>query len=345
MTIDTINKSPADYGFRMPAEWEPHERCWLMWPSRGAMWNNPEGTKSDYVKVANAIREFEPVTMVVSPEHHDEARELLGPEIDLMVAPIDDSWARDAGPNFLINDQGQLAGSTWGFNAWGGNYPDYNNDNAVGERILKHAGAAVFDSELIAEGGGVIVDGEGTVITSESCFLNTNRNPGWTRAEVEQELLRTLGASKLIWLPGNPDEKETNGHIDGFAQFVRPGVVLMETSYDLTNPWFDIMQDNINALRGQTDAKGRNIDMAFIEDAYGCKTSGQKFCTSYINSLLCNGGLIMPKYGIDTDERVKAVYQKLFPERRIVQISIDNIVTGGGGIHCITQQQPKQGYA
>ncbi len=341
MTIDTVNKSPADYGLRMPAEWEPHECCWMMWPCRTVMWDEPEKTKSEYATVAKAIREFEPVTMLVNPEDQEEAHALLGPEVDLMIGPIDDSWARDAGPNFLINDRGQLAGSTWGFNAWGNKYPGYDNDNAAGERILKHTGAAVFTSELIAEGGGILVDGEGTVITTESCFLNTNRNPGWTRAEVEQELLRTLGASKLIWLPGNPDEKETDGHIDGLAQYVRPGVVLMEISYDINHPWYAILRENVNALRGQTDAKGREIDMVFIEDAHGCEARGDRFCTSYINSLICNGGLIMPKYGIDTDERARAVYQKLFPECRIVQLSIDSIAVGGGGIHCITQQQPR----
>lgn len=341
MSINTINKSPSDYGFRMPAEWEEHERTWMMWPCRECVWPDMAGTKADYVKVAHAIREFEPLTMVVNPKDENEARELLGENIDILIAEIDDSWARDAGPNFLVNDKGQLAGSVWNFNAWGETYQGFDNDNAVGGKILKSAGAAAFVSELTAEGGGVLVDGEGTVITTETCFLNPNRNPGWTKAEIEAELLRTLGASKVIWLPGNPDEDETNGHIDGLAQYVRAGVVLAEVTHDLEHPWYDIMQDNIEALKGQTDAKGRPIDIVFIEDGHGCDAIGDKFCTSYLNSLIVNGALIMPKYGVPADERARKVYQKLFPERKIVQLEINNIALGGGGIHCITQQQPK----
>jgi agmatine deiminase len=341
MTIDTINKSPADYSFRMPAEWEPHERTWMMWPCRAVVWPDLKATRRDYTKVAKAIREFEPVTMVVNPEDEQDARKMLGANIDIFVADIDDSWARDAGPNFLINDKGQLAGSAWTFNAWGNTYPTFKNDNAVGEKILAHADAAAFVSTLVAEGGGVLVDGEGTVITSETCFLNPNRNPGWTKGEVERELLRTLGASKVIWLPGNADEDETNGHIDGLAQYIRPGVVLAEVTYDMEHPWYDIMQDNILALSGQTDAKGRPIDIVYIEDAHGCKTVGDKFCTSYLNSLIVNGAVIMPKYGVPADDRARAVYQGLFPERKIIQLEINNIAVGGGGIHCITQQQPK----
>ncbi|MCP3676006.1 MAG: agmatine deiminase family protein, partial [Gammaproteobacteria bacterium] len=314
MSIDTINKSPSDYGFRMPAEWEPHERTWMMWPCRAEVWGDMAATKADYVKVAQAIREFEALTMVVNPEDEQEARKLLGSEIDILVAPIDDSWARDAAPNFLINDKGQLAGSAWQFNAWGETYVGYDNDNAVGEQILESAGAAVFVSELVGEGGAVLTDGEGTILTTETCLLNPNRNPGWTKNEVEQELLRTLGAKKVIWMPGNADEDETNGHVDGLAQFIRPGVVLAEISYDMEHPWYDIMQDNINSLRGQTDAKGRELDLVFIEDAHGCDTIGEKFCTSYINSLICNGGVLIPKYGIDADDRAVAVYQRLFPE-------------------------------
>jgi len=341
MTIDTINKSPADYGFRMPAEWEPHERTWMMWPSRKGMWLDIEATKRDYARVAKAIREFEPLTMVVNAIDESQAREMLGNDIDILVAAIDDSWARDAAPNFLINETGQLAGSAWRFNAWGETYPGFDNDNAIGEKILASAGAAAFVSELIAEGGSVLVDGEGTVITTETCLLNPNRNPGWTKTEVEKELLRTLGASKVIWLPGNPDEDETNGHVDGVAQFIRPGVVLAEITYDLEHPWYDIIQDNINALKGQVDAKGREIDIVFIEDAHGCNTLGDKFCSSYLNSLIVNGGVIMPKYNVPADVRAKAVYQSLFPDRKVVQLSINNIAVGGGGIHCITQQQPK----
>ncbi len=339
-TNSTKQPCAAELGFRMPAEWEQHERCWMMWPSRKEMWSDINNTKKHYADVANAIGRFEPVSMLINAEDMDAARDLLADNVTLVEAKIDDSWARDAGPNFLLNDKGEVAGSTWRFNAWGEKYSPFNNDDQVGHQVLTHCNAHNFVSELVAEGGGITVDGEGTVITTESCFLHTNRNPGWSKKEVEDELCRTLGAKKVIWLPGNVDETETDGHVDGIAQFVRPGVVLMETSFDINHPWYEILQANRKVLEGQTDAKGRPIEIVLIEDGNGCEMLNERFCTSYINAYLANGAVIMPKYGIATDERARKVYQRLFPEREIVQVDIRHIAVGGGGIHCITQQQP-----
>jgi len=341
---NTVNKSDARaQGFRMPAEWVEHERTWMMWPTRKECWPDMALTKKSFVGVAQAIIKFEPVTVVVSPEDENEARTALPDQVELLITKIDDSWCRDAGPNFLLNDQGELAGSTFEFNAWGENYFPYDNDNKVGATILETQGAHNFVSELVAEGGGVLVDGEGTIITTESCFLHTNRNPGWTKGEVEEELLRTLGGEKVIWLPGNDAEVETNGHVDGIGQYVRPGVVLMETTFDMEHPWYEDLKLNIEAMQGQTDAKGRTIDIVLIEDAHGCKVTGERYCASYLNSYLVNGAVIMPKYGVPADERAQAVYRRLFPNREIVAIDIDGVAMGGGGIHCITQQQPKAG--
>jgi len=329
-------------GYYMPAEWAPHERCWMAWPARQVMWPDIAATCAAYATVANAIARFEPVSMVLNSRDRAAARKLLDEGVELVEMPIDDSWARDSGPNFLLNDSGQLAGSCWRFNAWGDKYDPYDQDALLGERILAATGARCFDSALTFEGGAITVDGEGTVITTESCALHTNRNPGWTRDEVEAELLESLGAKKIIWLPGNPDETETDGHVDGMAQFIRPGVVLVENSFDRQHPWYDIFQHNIDALRGQTDARGRPLQIAFIEDAEEA-AEGERFCTSYINSYLANGAVIMPRYGVAADGRARAVYEKLFPEREICQLDIGGIAIGGGGIHCITQQQPVAG--
>ncbi len=341
---NTNNRSDARaQGFAMPAEWVQHERTWMMWPCRQNMWPDMALTKKHYTDVAKAIREFEPLTMVVCPEDETEARAALGDNFDFLVTKIDDSWARDAAPNFLLNIKGELGGSAFTFNAWGENYFPYDNDNRVGTTILESTGATTFVSELVAEGGGVLVDGEGTIITTESCFLHTNRNPGWTKAEVTEELCRTLGGEKVIWLPGNDAETETNGHVDGIAQYIRPGVLLMETSFDVDHPCYEDFKINLEALRGQTDAKGREIDIVFIEDGFGCKAIGNRFCASYLNSYIINGAVIMPKYGVPADERAQAVYRRLFPNREIVALDITGIAVGGGGIHCITQQQPKAG--
>lgn len=331
----------SDQGFRMPAEWEEHDACWIMWPSRRDFWPNIQKTKQHYADVANTISQFEPVNLLVNSNDVNEARTLLGPNVTLIETPLNDSWARDAGPNFLINEKGELAGSTWEFNAWGEKYHPYDLDDKVGESILNISNAHRFISDLVAEGGAITTDGEGTIITTESCLLNTNRNPGWTKKEVENELCRTLGVTKVIWLPGNCDENETDGHVDGIAQYIRPGVVLMETSFNPQHPWYQIMKDNLNALKGQTDAKGRVIEICFIDDGFGAEELSERYCTSYINSYFANGAVIMPKFGIATDERAKRVYQKLFPNRKVVQIDTSHIAVGGGGIHCITQQQPK----
>jgi len=333
--------SAQSQGYQMPAEWSEHARTWMMWPSRKEVWSDLKETKRNYVDVAKAIAQFEPVTMLVSPEDQAEAEEMLGHGIDIMVCPINDSWARDAGPNFLLGKEGELGGAAFRFNAWGEQYQPYEADARVAERVMGREQARVWVSELVAEGGAISVDGEGTLITTESCLLHTNRNPGWTKQEVTDELCRVLGVEKVIWLPGNDDETETNGHVDGIAQFVKPGVVLMETTFNTEHPWYDMFQKNIQALKGETDAKGRPLDVCLIEDGFGCDVRSEKFCTSYINSYLVNGAVIMPKYDIATDARAAAVYQKLYPNREIVQVKIDAIAEGGGGIHCITQQQPK----
>ncbi|MGO1118087.1 agmatine deiminase family protein [Rhodovibrionaceae bacterium A322] len=332
----------AELGYRMPAEWEPHERCWMIWPAREEVWEDIyDATKRNYAEVAKAIARFEPLTMVVHPDQVAEAQVQLGEGIDILALPVDDSWARDSGPNFLLNDKGELAATSWTFNAWGQTYEPFDQDALMGRRILDHLDRPCFLSELIAEGGGITVDGEGTVITTESCFLNPNRNPGWSKEEVTEELKRTLGVTKVIWLPGNPLEEETNGHVDGIAAFVRPGLVLMSRNQDdPTDPFAEAYERNIAAMAGQTDAKGRPLELTFIGDANDYD-GDERTCLSYINSYLANGAVIMPHYGVPSDDEARAVYAALYPDREIVQVPIHEIATGGGGIHCITQQQPK----
>ena len=325
----------------MPAEWALHERSWMMWPCRTVVWPDMAATRKDFVTVAHAIREFEPLIMAVNPEDETEARSMLGSDIEIAVTPLDDSWARDAGPCFLVDDQGNRAGLNFNFNAWGGKYDPFDNDNAFSGFVLSQTGVTQYHSRLTAEGGGLSVDGEGTILTTESCFPNNNRNPDWSRTEIENELLDMLGGEKVIWLPGNVEEKETDGHVDGIAVFVSPGVVLIENAGDPSDPFHDIMQANIAALENQVDAKGRSIELVTIAEAYDAVACGEKFCRSYVNSYLVNGGVVMPCYGVATDDEAREAFEELFPGRRITQVSINNIALGGGGIHCITQQEPK----
>lgn len=333
--------TPKQDGFRMPAEWVPHLRSWMMWPSREIVWDDMQATCENYVDVAHAIREFEPLSMLVRAEDEAKARSMLGSDIDILVSPIDDSWARDAGPCFLTNDKGGRAGVSFRFNAWGQKYAPYDGDDAAAEAILNAAGVPMYRSNMVAEGGGISVDGEGTILTTESCFPNANRNPGWGRDKVEAELKEMLGGDKVIWLPGNVLETETDGHVDGIATFVAPGVVLIEGEGPNDHEFHEINIANIAAMEEQTDAKGQPIRLVKIPDAMDADSDHRLFCRSYVNAYVCNGGVVMPKYDIREDGLVAEIFQDLFPDRRISQVAIPSIAIGGGGIHCITQQEPE----
>ena len=336
----SADATPKSAGFRMPAEWAAHDKSWIMWPCREEIWPNLDATKRAYAAVARAIRQFEPVTVAVRPKDAEEARRMLDAAVDVIEVAIDDSWARDAGPCFLLNDEHDLAGVSFRFNAWGDKYRPYDDDDAFAHWVLAHEGGRAFSSELVAEGGGISVDGEGTVLTTESCFPNANRNPDWSRDAIEAEMKNMLGAEKVIWLPGDREETETDGHVDGIAVFVKPGVVLIEDAGAPGDPFHEIMLANIEAMRGQTDAKGRPIELVRIGEAIDADADSDRFCRSYVNFYFVNGGLIMPSYGIPADRTGHDMFAALFPDRRIVQVRIDDIAIGGGGVHCITQQQP-----
>lgn len=324
----------------MPAEWAPHARTWMMWPSRREVWDDMAETKRNYAAIAHAIRDFEPLTMLVRPEDRAAAQALLGADIELLDHPIDDSWARDAGPCFLTNDKGGKAGVSFRFNAWGEKYAPYDGDAAAADAMIAAAGVQSFQSDLIAEGGAVSVDGEGTILTTLSCLPNANRNPDWTRERIEVELKEMLGGDKVIWLPGNVEETETDGHVDGIAVFVAPGLVLIEDEGAADNPWREINRENLNALDGQTDAKGRPIRLVRIAEATGDLSDHEMFCRSYVNAYICNGAVITPRYGVREDGLAREIFEEVLPGRRVVDAPIPSIAIGGGGIHCITQQEP-----
>ncbi len=199
-------RSPAGAGFFMPPEWHPHRRTWMMWPTRAEIWPDIDAVRRAYAGVARAIRRFEPVTMAANPEDIAEATALLGPGIDVVAIPVDDSWARDAGPCFLVDRRGNRAGAAFRFNAWGGKYEPHDRDAAFATAVLEREGLEVFVSGMVAVGGGISVDGEGTILTTETCFPNENRNPGWSRDAISEELRRMLGGSHVVWLPGNAVE-------------------------------------------------------------------------------------------------------------------------------------------
>ena len=332
-------QTPKEAGFSMPPEWTPHARCWMAWPRDMVIWDDLERTRAHFAGVAKAIRTFEPVTMVVDAEDLEGAKALCGDEIDFLVMPLDDSWMRDIGPNFLKRGE-ELAASIFHFNAWGQKYERYRNDAAVGHRIAEHIGIPTFSSNVFMEGGGIFVDGEGTVLTTEQCILNENRNPGLTKSAAEEILCHALGAEKVIWIPGDPADNETDGHVDGLASFVKPGVVLCETAHPGDAERQKQLGENWRALELATDAKGRKLELIPINEAYDADPVGERYCGSFINFYIANGGIVMPRYGIESDAEAQATLAAAFPDRKILPVEVDHIVIGGGGIHCITQQQP-----
>jgi len=331
---------PAELGYTMPAEWAPHVRCWMAWPKRAELWREHlDGARGDCVRVAQAIAAHEPVTMIADPSDAPAARRRCGASIKIVTMPIDDSWLRDSAPTFVMDRGGGLAAAAFTFNAWGNKYHPHDQDSALGERIAELAGLPVYRSKLVVEGGGFLSDGEGTLITAETCILNPNRNPGWTKAEAEAELRAMLGVQKVIWLPGDVTDTETDGHVDGYLAYVRPATVLCEVVADPADPRYPIMAENRRVLEAETDARGRRFGLLPIAEA-PCTAVPEGICRSYVNFYLANGAVIAPAYGIPEDETVAETLRLAYPDRSIVAVALQDLFRGGGGIHCITQQEP-----
>lgn len=331
---------PADLGYTMPAEWAPHAGCWMAWPRRVELWReHMEGAREDYARVARAIAAHERLTMIADPADVAEARRRCGPSVSVLSMPIDDSWLRDSAPTFLVDGAGGRAAAAFTFNAWGNKYHPHDQDATLGERIARAAEVPVYRSELVVEGGGFLSDGEGTLITAETCVLNPNRNPGWTKREAEAELRAMLGVRKVIWVPGDVMDTETDGHVDGYLAYVKPAALLCETVADPADPRYPIMAENRRVLESETDARGRRFELLPIAEAPRSAVP-EGACRSYVNLYIANGAVIAPAYGIVEDEAVVQTLRRAYPDRAIVPVALADLFRGGGGIHCITQQEP-----
>lgn len=331
--------------WRMPEEGEPHAATWMAFGASVKIWGKRlrPVVQENLASIAKAIAAHEPVHMLVSEGEHDLAARLCGPTVDLVVQPIDDLWMRDTGPVFVKDRAGRLGGVGFNFNGWGGKQ-SHGRDAKVAGVVAGKAGGQFLDTTLVLEGGGVEVDGEGTAIVTESCVLNPNRNPGVSKTDCGKELSRLLGLSKIIWLPGIAGKDITDGHTDFYARFAGPGVVVAGLDNDPASFDYDVTRRHLKILREETDAKGRRLRVVTLP---GPKTiretyENRDFAAGYINFYVCNGAVIAPEFGDrDADMNSRDVLSDLFPGRDIVQLNIDGIAAGGGGIHCTTQQQPK----
>lgn len=328
----------------MPAEWEPHERTLLQWPVRDSL-VHPENygeVCGGYAAVARAVARFEPVTVVAGPDTAEEAARLCG-GAEIFISPHSDAWVRDSGPTVVTDGHGKRFGVRWRFNAWGGKYSPCEPDHEVARAVLEHLGLPRLDAPLVLEGGSIHSDGEGTLLTTEQCLLNPNRNPDLSRAEIEKLLKTYLGAEKIIWLRRGLDGDETDGHVDNAACFSRPGAVLLQTCGDPDDPNDEISRENREILRSARDAKGRELKLTEIGQPPARFYAGRRLTLSYINFYLTNGGLVLPVFGGDAasaDEAAARALERTFPGRRIRTVDGIPLVREGGNVHCVTQQIP-----
>jgi agmatine deiminase len=336
----------------MPSETAPHERTWMAFPREGITLGEDEAWRETgyaaWTSVAHAIAEFEPVTMVVDPSERDRARRMLGSQITQIEAPLDEFWMRDFGPTFVLDSARPtvLGAVDWVFNGWGAHaWANWEKSAAIARLIAAEVGAEVVSSALVNEGGGIHVDGEGTVLVTETVQLDPRRNPKLTKAEVEAELARTIGATKVIWLPRgltrDYEDFGTNGHVDIVATIAAPGTLLVHRQPDPGHPDHRVMQDIRTILAATTDARGRAWTILDLDAPTEIRDEHGFVDYSYVNHLVVNGGVVACGFGDPrADAAATAVLEQAYPGRRVVTVDSRDIFARGGGIHCITQQQP-----
>src|SRR4051794_1794645 len=326
---------------RMPAEWAEHERTLMAWPCRPELWGAALGrAHEEYAGVANAIAAHEAVIMVCSSdEDAAAAAPMLAGAVETVVIPIDDSWLRDSGPAFLTarGDPARRGGVHFGFNAGGGRYPPWDADAAVGGRLVELLGAEKRTAPFVLEGGSIAVDGAGTLVTTEQCLLNPNRNPEMSREEIQAGLIDHLGVDRVVWLGrGIVEDRDTDGHIDMIAAFTAPGELLLQSAPP-GDPNHELMAEN----RARAEAAGLRVtDFPVL---HRTEVGGEAIAMTYMNLYVGNGVVIVPVAGAPEDEEALARIGAAFPGREVVGVPATTIAYGGGGPHCITQQVPVAG--
>ena len=366
-TIYEEQSTPRQDGYRMPGEFEPQERIWMLWPHRPDNWRDgAKPAQKAFAEVARAIARFEPVVIGAKPEDYEAARFEMSEDDNVMVIEMtsDDSWIRDCGPTFVKNDDGDVRAVHWHFNAWGGLYDGlyfpWDQDALVGVKVADLARAVRYRPDtFVLEGGSIHVDGEGTVITTEMCLLSPGRNPELSKEDIEGYLREYLNVEKVIWIKDGIDPDETNGHIDDVACFIRPGEVACIWTDDEDNPFYEAAHAAYDTLSQATDAKGRQlkvhkltmpkvptymsqeeVDAIDVVEGTLPRTTDDYAIASYMNFLIVNDAIIFPQYGDEYDDLACEQVQAMFPDREIVGVPTREIAYGGGNIHCITQQEP-----
>lgn len=328
---------------RWPAEWEPHKTTWMAWPCRQEIWTHGiEKAQLAFAEAANTISEFEPVQMLMRAEDVAVAQKLLSSDIELHYYALDDSWARDIAPLWVEESlsDGENASNTplaldFLFNAWGNKFNPYAHDAKVAEYIALLSQTKREEHDFVLEGGAIHGNGVGTLLTTEECLLHQNRNPRLDKSTIEQRLLQAFGAKEIIWLKqGLAGDVDTDGHIDNIACFVDEKTIITQSTADTNSENYNIYADNKAIIR---ETGLELVEIAEPEPRYG---DGVRVPLSYINYYIANDLVLLPSFGCKQDEQAFSIMKDLYPSRQIKQIDANEILVGGGGIHCITMQQP-----
>ncbi len=338
---------PVGDGFYLPEESAPHERTFMQWPVSRAVYRERwflEAAQQTIADLANTIADFEPVTMLMAPDHEAAARRLLGDRIEIWDIPTEDLWCRDSGPQFVVDGEGWLAVCQLNFNGWGGRQV-HEHDGRIAERVARRLGVPLLESGLAGEGGGVEADGDGTLIAHESSWVHPNRNAE-SREVIGARLTAALGAERIVWAPGVRDADITDYHIDSLARFVRPGVIAiqMPEAIDPRDPWSKAAFATYDILAGATDARGRNFELVHLPEPIEIRENDPDFVAAYPNYYVCNGAVIMAAFGDAlADAEAVATMRSLYPGREIVTVNADILGLVGGGVHCAAREMPALG--
>ena len=339
---ELIEKYPKDLGFFMPGEWQSHQQTWMMWPTGldPERYPNIDTMRAAYAETANLISEFEPVTIIANGNDINSLSSMITNNVSTMVKQIDDSWCRDSGPTFISNNA-KIAGVDWTFNNYGeATGPDYLNDAKIAQKILKHLDKPHFKAPLVLEGGAIHTDGMGTLMLTEDVIFDSSRNPGLDKKEAEYILEKYLGVENFIWLIAALEYDATGGHIDNLACFTPNKQILALTESNQQDSNFDRLQENMDRLKHAKNINGDNYEIISIQQPSYRKFLNERMALSYINFYIANDAIVLPVFNDPMDKNAIDTISKVFHDRKIVTLEGSRIVEGGGGVHCITQQQP-----
>ena len=360
------DSTPKSDGYYMPSELAEHKCTYLLWPERPDNWRlGAKPAQAAFKNVVEAIAKHEPVVLGVNQSQYSHVLGMNMENVQVVEISNNDSWIRDTGATFLVNDKGGVRAIDWGFNGYGGLvdgiYFPWDLDDMIAAKMCNIEGVDRYRlDDFVLEGGSIHSDGEGTILVTEETLLSEGRNPGKSKAEIEKILLDYLGAEKVLWIPyGIYKDEDTNGHVDNICQFVAPGKVVLAWEDNPEDPQHERSQAAFDYLSNETDAKGRKLEIHKIhvpnvvtitkEESEGVdvvegtfpRNEGDRLPASYINYYNCNGAIILPIFSDPHDKAAIDTLQALFPDKVIETIPAREILLGGGNIHCITQQVPK----